>query len=992
MVRKSGIGGSGKPDKKFFQHNYVDVIKTITPDLYQDTDFSIYGNEEDLLYSVLGKILKATQDISSLITVTGMDSSSLQQRFILRNNLTHIKPALFENKILKPAGTSFDNFTSREDFKNYLTTTLLPRIHTNVIDSVMITAIGTYDDSVSSVATARDYLSDNLSWFYFLNTSGPPSGYAPSAGVADELSYLFEGKSLKEKDGVGLLFEALWRNREVNSTYLSYIPAAFAKADSLVISDIHASGTQQLKGLQTLLDIWYNPSDENSTTVDDYLSEYLLLGTFSPKQVEAGAFTKFLQAVSFGFYDINTTIQDLEDLVDIERCPPQFLQYLAALIGWQLLTGDVDRWRAQLRKAVFLYKSKGTKRCLEDAISLVFPGSNIDIAENLTENWESFLPRMIYYLIATASPVLDSKSYTAGTLQGVSATQFFSNDADLNYRAATDYVLRVIHKHSPASYTSPEGGAIYINKKKFALSTWDPTDPGFTGFYHRGKANVEVPPWENDRFYDNTFITDDQILILNKLLTEPASSTLVDGSGGGLGIPVEYVGALSSILMKEGLEETVYNLNWNKKWKFYTSGMVVPPNLSSIIQSGDSSKLGLLDYWSSKSSFVYSNLNLNSLQHKIEGVNTEASEVLNSVKSIFKTFAPFHVVIKLFADAEVSETMVSAVSDSMCLNITLENLDMSATGDTDQVILNNFVPSSVEVASDGTIVPYPDSPRATGRRRNFKYNTLHNYFNRNGKAMPIPIVYISASSTEPSKVSHLNVHSTEFIPLGYNFSAGRYFSPSGSHSGIYDASNDVAMSALETHYTGEEGGDPGTEYYLFRGSRLGYTEVPYNYSGVYVSSTFPCRAPMGDPCLAAIDRNDINILNQLKIRKLIYLGKTEDFGEETLRDFNFGTRINLDFYDSGGSYPNSTMLRNNSADSIPYSESEIKLIYSYFNTLVQGKQSRVHTRTVDIYSTSGGARGTFTEHMGGVTSASGGVADAAATGYGTGVNYELSDD
>jgi len=258
--------------------------------------------------------------------------------------------------------------------------------------------------------------------------------------------------------------------------------------------------------------------------------------------------------------------------------------------------------------------------------------------------------------------------------------------------------------------------------------------------------------------------------------------------------------------------------------------------------------------------------------------------------------------------------------------------------------------------------------------------------------MPIPIVYISASSTEPSKVSHLNVHSTEFIPLGYNFSAGHYFSPSGSHSGIYDASNDLAMSALPVHYTGETGGEPGTEYYLFRGSRLGYNEVPYNYSGVHVSSTFPCRAPMGDPCLAAIDRNDINILNQLKIRKLIYLGKTEDFGEETLRDFNFGTRINLDFYDSGGHYPNSTMIRNNLQDPIPYSESEIKLIYSYFNTLVQGKQSRVHTRTAGIYSTSGGARGTFIEYMGGSTSASGGVADAAATGYGTGVNYELSDD
>ena len=86
------------------------------------------------------------------------------------------------------------------------------------------------------------------------------------------------------------------------------------------------------------------------------------------------------------------------------------------------------------------------------------------------------------------------------------------------------------------------------------------------------------------------------------------------------------------------------------------------------------------------------------------------------------------------------------------------------------------------------------------------------------------------------------------------------------------------------------------------------------------------------------------------------------------------------------------MVRDNPLDDIPYSEKDIKIIYSHFNSLVQGKQSRVHTRTSDIYSASGGSKSYYVDNFGGSTAVSGGIADAAATGYGSGVNYELFDD
>tara|TARA_R100000005_G_scaffold96666_1_gene85759 strand:- start:2788 stop:5775 length:2988 start_codon:yes stop_codon:yes gene_type:complete len=995
MVKKSGLGSRGKPKKTYHQHNYVDVIKTITPDLYHDTDHSIYGLEDDISYAVLGKVLKAVDEVSSIVTVSG--DQDLRSRFILRNNLTNIKPYLFEYKVLKPLGVGFDTFTSKADFTSYLSSVVLPNIHTNSPTTTFLDGVTTHVDStITSLSGVHDYLVNNLSWVYFLNTSGPATGFDPSSQIATLLGDLYDNKPITETQSIQYLFEYLWRNREVSDFYKGFIPHQFNSTDATVSSDTYASGTQLLDGLKTLIGVWYNEKDESSTTLDTYLDLYLTTGEFSPKQVEGGAFTKFLQAVSYGFYDINSTIQDLEDLVDIERCPPQFLQYLASLIGWQLLTGDVDRWRAQLRKAVYLYKSKGTRRCLEDAVSLIFPGANLTVASDLEETWECFLPRMIYYLIATESAVLNDPSFgnntAASAFKGISNEQFFVDNLDLNYRAATDYVLKVVHDNTPASDFAPKGGAIYINNKKFDLSSYDPTDPDFPGFYHRGKANVQVPPWENDRFYDNTFISDEQILILNDVLTGNRSDRGTNTPLGGLEIPTSYVGSLSSILKKEGLTDTLYDLNWNKKWKFHTSSMEVPPNLSSVIASGQSEKLNLLDFWSSKSSFAFTSISLNSIAHTIEGISLTSDTILKNIQNIFTHFAPFHVHIKLFAKEEMTDRyQVDEVLDSLCFKIDIPFYDATTSGDTDQVIMTNLVPSSVVVSGIGSAVGngtglsgYAHTPRTSGRRRSLRYSLNSPAFRRNGRGMPVATVFNSVSAIENIQTSAYGVHTTEFIPLGYNFSSGRYFSTSGDFSGIYDASNDLAMSGLSVDFS-------GTRTYLPNG-RANLTDVEFEYSGIHVSSTFPCRAfyKHGN-CEVARDRDTISKINAIIIKKLIEQGKTDDFSLSTINNFEFGARIHKDFYDSSGLFASSTMTPDNPLDPIPYSENEIKIIYSHFNSLVQGKQSRVHTRSEALYSTSGGARGYYIETAGGFTAASGGVADTASP-YGSGVNYELLDD
>jgi phage tail-like protein len=994
MVKKSGLGSTGKPTRKYYQHNYVDVIKSITPNLYHDTDHSIYGLEDDISYSVLGKILKAVDEIATLVDVSGVDASSLQSRFILRNNLTNIKPYLFEHKILKPLGSSFKDFTNKEDFNVYLSGVLLPHIHTNKPSSEFISGVTTYVDStLTTELQVHNYLIDNLSWMYMLNTSGPASGFDPSSRVSVVLSELYDNKPVQEKESIQYLFEHLWRNREVSTFYSSFVPNEYNHTVANVSGNTYASGTQLLDGLKTLVGVWYNNSDESSDTLDTYLDLYLTNGTFSPKQVEAGSFTKFLQAVSYGFYDVNSTIQELEDLVDIERCPPQFLQYLASLIGWQLLTGDVDRWRAQLRKAVYLYKSKGTKRCLEDAVNLIFPGADLSVADEMQETWECFLPRMIYYLIATESPVLNT-NFTENSFSGVPSDQYFPDNLDLNYRAATDYVLKVLHDNAPVSYNAPEGGAIYINKKKFDLSSWDPEDPDFEGFYHRGKRGVKVPPWENDRFYDNTFLSPEQILILNDVLTGSRDVKTTNTPLGGLEIPASYVGSLSSILEKDGYSNTVYDLSWNKKWKFYTSGLEVAPNLDSVIAAGKAEKLNLLDFWSSKSSLAFTAITLSDIKHSVEGISLDTDTILGNIQKIFKSFAPFHVVIKLFAQEDFTDQyIISDAIDTLCLRIQLPMYDATTSGDTDQIVLTNHVRDSVSVSSDGysqVITQDGTKPRTSGRRRNLRYSLRNTEFRRNGRSMPVAQSFNSTSGVEGADTSTLDIHTTEFIPLGYNFSAGRYFSPSGAFSGIYDASNDLALTGLPIARPTINPDEPGTDFYLPFG-RANLTHSTFTYSGIEVSSTFPCRGILREPCTTAQERDNISNINRIIINKLITQGFTDDFSVSAMENFEFGSVIHKDFYKSGGLYASSTMVRDNANDVIPYSEKEIKTIYSYFNSLVSGKQSRVHTNTEALYATSGGSRSYYIENMGGLTSASGGTSDSASP-YGTGILYAIDDD
>ena len=72
-----------------------------------------------------------------------------------------------------------------------------------------------------------------------------------------------------------------------------------------------------------------------------------------------------------------------------------------------------------------------------------------------------------------------------------------------------------------------------------------------------------------------------------------------------------------------------------------------------------------------------------------------------------------------------------------------------------------------------------------------------------------------------------------------------------------------------------------------------------------------------------------------------------------------------------------------------YELADLNTIFSHFDLMANGKQSRDSDNSYLIYGTNGGARGTYIEAVGGSNL---GVTDPAPHPYGQGLLYDLSDD
>jgi len=638
--------------QKYFKYNYIDQVQHLVPELYDELDFRLYGEEEDVNYAVLGKLLRAIKHIDGLLPVSGnTETSTLYQYYLPENKLTRVTPQKFSEKILRADKKQWSDFKNQGEFLHYVSGSLLPKIRANDAQTSWASGVSSYvDRTTSDAGLVQQYLVDHLGLLYFLNTSGGPGLDPPSALITSALGDVFYGDTFDEEAGTKLLFEYFWLNRETSAGFQEYLPHPWNQVSAYQAGN-YTSGTQMLESLKTLIGTWTTQQDENSLFLKDSL-ELSILGQ-TPKRMESkGAMAKFLKAIAYGFYDIKSLVTDIGDLLDIERCPSDFLDYLAHYVGWKLLTDDVDKWRNQLRQAIYVYKSKGTRNSIDYVLNELIPSSIFDpnnTVSGVTETWESYLPNLMYYLIRTASPVSKDMTSLQATVNdwrdyanrnNLDIPVHMGTDIDSSCRFLVDALLHYLH----INHGMIRIGNIDYTETPFWTNQPDPS------YFHRGK-HISVPPWEHDRFYLNSRITPRLVLDLSGFFQSPTD-------GFGLQVPSGIVGQFATLLrdVVEVKDDGDTPLAWgdNQAFKFFTSSQQLAPNYKEIIAEGDIESASLLDYWNSKSSTVFTKLDAANIDFEetrllySEATNKIGNKAIDTIVDVLRQFAPFHVINKIY--------------------------------------------------------------------------------------------------------------------------------------------------------------------------------------------------------------------------------------------------------------------------------------------------------------------------------------------------------
>ena len=55
------------------KYNYIEIVNRMVPEFYRETDFRLYGEEEDVSLTFLGKMLKAAIQNDLYLTVSSFD-------------------------------------------------------------------------------------------------------------------------------------------------------------------------------------------------------------------------------------------------------------------------------------------------------------------------------------------------------------------------------------------------------------------------------------------------------------------------------------------------------------------------------------------------------------------------------------------------------------------------------------------------------------------------------------------------------------------------------------------------------------------------------------------------------------------------------------------------------------------------------------------------------------------------------------------------------
>lgn len=461
--------------RKFYKSNFVELLELLTPKLYVQEDLDLSGTEVNPLSLVINTNMNMAKDIATILplsSVPGTQTSDLSsivgmaQYFVKQNKLTNITSESFSEKILLPLNVRYSNYDTSGDFKEYLSTTLLPKLVPPGISTP-----GTIEDNITELSAftgegaasgVHNYLVDSLGWFYFLNTSALGGlNYSPSSFVVDKLSTLYLGHSLETADGVKGFTEYVWKNVEACS-FGEYIPSNFLSGSADAITDSSAgvlptytSGTQRLDSLKTLLDVIYSPLaiDRQDYTVKESFDNFIDANIINEDRVSDGPYRKIMAALGFHYADISDQVENLKYIYDIEDVEPENLKYIADLIGFKLRGNESNKWRHQLRVATDIYKKSGTELALRSALNAIVVNSILDIQGKIVPLWESYVPFLIWYALGTGSPLFKNlKTWTPEKAKKSGVVSYSSSSLEDNLKLVTDSILLDLASAYPENF------------------------------------------------------------------------------------------------------------------------------------------------------------------------------------------------------------------------------------------------------------------------------------------------------------------------------------------------------------------------------------------------------------------------------------------------------------------------------------------------------------------------------------------------------------
>jgi len=675
--------------RKYTKRNYDEAIKIIVPGMYLQDDLDLSGTELDPIEDIINSHVRAADIMStagsglfvSAIPGTYLSSinnaSGLSHYFIKQNNLTRITPEDFERFILHPLSVSIKSFDTSNSFGAFVSGTLLPRITIDHFEDNLRKTGGVYADSPSGT---HKYLIENLSWLYFLNSSGSPGAsssptpiwrtdrsteyyrkgrrYDGSSIVSGLMVHkLYAGQTIELNDAMKAFSEYLFRNYEVCGGWRdnNLIPAKYRPFNHLPsgigggFSGTWTSGTQQLDKLNTLVDVIYSPKlmDIHDDKVKDAFFKYLVhksgLGdTLFTKQlsgtVGAGPFHKLLKAYSYSFADVTDKVENINALYDIEQCPKQFLPYIADLIGWNLLGSDPERHRLQLKNAVDIYKRSGTKESIQIATNALFADA-LNVSGDVHELWESYIPFLAYYAIATESKYFRTfDDWTPDLAQRLGVKGYSISSMDDNIRHAVDTILLHLvalhpkafifnYKPFPITVATDRKATLPPGKKVPDLFV-TLHDPDFI-FDYRGR-DYPIPPFEEIPYYLQCEITDQFVNDLAELLA-------CFGVRRSFAVDVkEYI--------KDNTLRSQDKFRDGNGWLIFTSGVNDPPNFEKIVSNPAKYRTEVLSMWNGKSSHFKVFLEADRFDFTVDTLTNAGKYAPIYAAKLAREFSPAHSV------------------------------------------------------------------------------------------------------------------------------------------------------------------------------------------------------------------------------------------------------------------------------------------------------------------------------------------------------------